>query len=76
MLAGISRASFIKVSQSYVYVKIALLFFLLIAHGCDALAFWAALHTIMCLDITHGFSLRLLLAMGSYVVNFCVFPDW
>jgi len=26
--------SFIKVSQSYVYVKIALLFFLLITHGC------------------------------------------
>jgi len=32
------------------YVKIALLFFLLITHGCGALASLAAQHTTMCLD--------------------------
>jgi len=44
---------FLKVSQSYVYslyVKIALLFFLLITHGCGAPASWAAWHTTVCLD--------------------------
>jgi len=42
---------FAKVSQSYVYVKIALLFFLLISHGCGALTSWGARHTTVCLDI-------------------------
>jgi len=42
---------FVKVSQSYLYRKIALLFFLLITHGCGAPAFWAAWHTTMCLEI-------------------------
>jgi len=40
----------VKVSRSYVYVKIALLFFLLITHGCGTLASLAARHTTMCLD--------------------------
>jgi len=42
---------FVEVSQSYICVKIALLFFLLITHGCGAPASWAARHTIVCLDI-------------------------
>jgi len=37
---------FVKVSRSYVYVKIAFLFFLLITHWCGMLAFWAARHTL------------------------------
>jgi len=44
---------FIKVSWSYVYVKIALLFFLLITHGYGTPASWATRHTTVCLD--HGF---------------------
>jgi len=32
-------------------VKIAALFFLLITHVCGALAFWAARHTTVCLDL-------------------------
>jgi len=43
--------SFIKVSRSYVYVKIALLFFPLITHRCGAPTSWATLHTTVCLDI-------------------------
>jgi len=35
-------------------VKIALLFFLLITHGCDAPASWATRHTTVCLDTFHG----------------------
>jgi len=38
---------FIKVSRSYVYMKISLLFFLLITHGCSLQASWAAQHTTM-----------------------------
>jgi len=41
---------FVKVSRSYAYVKIALLFFLLITHGFGAPASWAARHTTVCLD--------------------------
>jgi len=41
---------FIKVSRSYVYVKIALL--LLITYRCGAPASWAARHSTMCLDNT------------------------
>jgi len=43
--------SFIKVSRSYVYVKITLLFFLLITHECGVPASWAARHTTVCLDL-------------------------
>jgi len=46
-----AKISFIKVSLSYIYVKIALLFFLLITHGCGAPASWAAWHTTVCLDV-------------------------
>jgi len=35
-------ASFVKASQNYIYVKIALLFFLLITHWWGALASLAA----------------------------------
>jgi len=53
-LAGISKKTFgfVKVSRSYVYVKISLLyvFFLLITHGCGVPASWAARHTTVCLD--------------------------
>jgi len=41
---------FIKVSWSYVYVKIPSLFFLLINHRCGRLASWATWHTTVCLD--------------------------
>jgi len=41
---------FVKVSRSYVCVKIALLFFLLIIHRCSAPASWATQHTTVCLD--------------------------
>jgi len=53
MLAGIFIVGFVKVSQSYVYMKIALLFFLLITHGCGTPASWAARHTTMCLDVDY-----------------------
>jgi len=43
---------FVEVARSYVSVKIALLFFLLITHGCGALASLAARHTNVCLDYT------------------------
>jgi len=52
-LAGISTAKsfgFVKVSQNYVHVKIALLFFLLITHRCGAVASRATRHTTMRLD--------------------------
>jgi len=42
---------FVKVSQSYVYMKIVFLFFLLIIHWCGAVASWAARHTTVCLDM-------------------------
>jgi len=42
---------FIEVSQSYICVKIALLFFLLITHGCGTPASWAARYTTVCLDL-------------------------
>jgi len=42
----------VKVSRSYVYVKIAFLFFLLITHWCGAPASWATQHTTMCLDVS------------------------
>jgi len=63
-LAGISTAKivwFVKVSQSYVYVKIALLFFLLITHWYGALASCTTRHTTVCLD------LNLSPALGSAV---------
>jgi len=44
-------SSFVKASQSYVYTKITLLFFLLITHGCGVLTSWATLHTTICLDL-------------------------
>ena len=40
-----------KGSQSYIGVKIAFSFFLLIYSRCGAPASWAARHTIVCLDI-------------------------
>ena len=40
-----------KESQSYIGVKIAFSFFLLIYSRCGAPASWAARHTIVCLDI-------------------------
>jgi len=46
--------SFVKVSQSYVCMKITLFFFLLITHGCGAPASWAARHTTMCLDLENN----------------------
>jgi len=49
--SALKSFSFIKVSRSYVYVKIALLFFLLITHWCGALASWAARHTTVCVII-------------------------
>jgi len=56
MLAGIFLAhksfGFVKVSWSYVCMKIALLFFLLITHRCGAPASWAAQNTTVCLDPT------------------------
>jgi len=42
---------FVKVSRSYVYMKIVFLFFLLITHWCGAPASWAARHTTVCLDL-------------------------
>jgi len=42
---------FIKVLRRYVYMKIALLFFLLITHGCGEPGSWATRHTTMCLDM-------------------------
>ena len=42
-----------KGSQSYIGVKIAFSFFLLIYSRCGAPASWAARHTIVCLDDTH-----------------------
>ena len=41
-----------KGSQSYIGVKIAFSFFLLIYSRCGAPASWAARHTIVCLDTT------------------------
>ena len=46
-------SGFVKAVQSYVHVKIALLFFLSIYSWCGALASWAARHTTMCLDTWH-----------------------
>ena len=43
-----------KGSQSYIGVKIAFSFFLLIYSRCGAPASWAARHTIVCLDIENG----------------------
>ena len=40
-----------KESQSYIGVKIAFSFFLLIYSRCGAPASWAARHTIVCLDL-------------------------
>ena len=40
-----------KGSQSYIGVKIAFSFFLLIYSRCGAPASWAARHTIVCLDV-------------------------
>jgi len=37
-------------------VKIALLFFWLITHGCGTPASWAARHTTMCLDQAQSYS--------------------
>jgi len=42
---------FIEVLQSYICVKIALLFFLLITHGCGMPASWAARYATMCFDL-------------------------
>jgi len=51
MLSGISTAKIVfKVSQNYVYMKIALLFLLLITHLCGMPASWAARLTTVSLD--------------------------
>jgi len=62
---------FIEVSHSYIYVKIALLFFLLITHGCGAPASWAIWHTTVCLD-AHNYVNSTFCKRGSYSCSNCV----
>jgi len=55
-LAGISTSKivwFCWKCQSYVHMKIVLLFFLLITHGCGMPASWGIWHTTVCLDMYH-----------------------
>ena len=53
-----------KGSQSYIGVKIAFSFFLLIYSRCGAPASWAARHTIVCLDCLVEFCLLWWLVAG------------
>ena len=47
-----------KGSQSYIGVKIAFSFFLLIYSRCGAPASWAARHTIVCLDLKSNYTIQ------------------
>ena len=64
-----------KGSQSYIGVKIAFSFFLLIYSWCGAPASWAARHTIVCLDTivppyTHGFPACI------FIINDFISQQW
>ena len=57
-----------KGSQSYIGVKIAFSFFLLIYSRCGAPASWAARHTIVCLDLDLAFATHSCVSNHSSVV--------
>ena len=56
-----------KGSQSYIGVKIAFSFFLLIYSRCGAPASWAARH-IVCLDYTHGVARWLIVCLDLAIL--------
>ena len=63
-----------KGSQSYIGVKIAFSFFLLIYSRCGAPASWAARHTIVCLD-NHNYLTQ---HLENYTCTVClkVYSEW